>query len=204
MASNNAVAADELRLLIERVERIEEEIKAVQQDRKEVYAEAKSRGFCVKTMKTMVKQRKEKPDDRREREAMEDLYKAALGMLDGTPLGSWAVKKLTGDDADDDGDDDGADGAGLPPVVQPETTVADARRLGGEAARSGKPVTANPFPPRDVRRAAWDEAWCHELGSDGMEIPEALRPAPKKPKPEADPDRCDSTSDMFQPEGQDA
>jgi hypothetical protein len=52
--------------------------------------------------------------------------------------------------------------------------------MGGEAAAAGKSVTANPFPARDVRRAAWDEAWCAALGSDGMDIPEAWRPTDKK------------------------
>src|SRR6185312_3185013 len=58
-------------------------------------------------------------------------------------------------------------------------TIGQARQQGTEAARQGKPVTANPFPPRSPLRAAWDEAWCHELGSDGMDIPAALRPAAK-------------------------
>lgn len=199
---SNAVASDELRLLIERVERVEEEIKAAQDDRKEVYAEAKSRGFCTKTMKRIVRERKKQDHVRREEEAMFDLYKAALGMLDGTPLGNWAVERLTKDkkatkpapatasstDRAVSNVDAPANGPAIEePVIEsaaePELTIADARRLGAQAARDGDAVTANPFPARDPRRAAWDEAWCHELGSDGMEIPEALRPAANKAKP---------------------
>ena len=191
---NGPVAADELRLLIERVERLEEEKKGIADDIKDVYGEAKSRGFCTKTIKTIVALRKLDPDDRRNREAMLDLYKGALGMLDGTPLGNWAVERLKKDETARKADatmppaepvPDGPSEAAEPedPVApEPVMSIDDARRLGAEAARDGKAVTANPFPARDARRAAWDEAWCHELGTDGMDIPAALRPAAKKPK----------------------
>ena len=56
--------------------------------------------------------------------------------------------------------------------------------MGAEAAADGRPVTANPFPARDPRRAAWDEGWCKADGSDGMDIPEAWRRSrPKKGEP---------------------
>ena len=188
---NNAVAADELRLLIERIERLEEEKKGIADDIKSVYGEAKSRGFDAKTMRSIVALRKLDENDRREREALLDLYKAALGMLDGTPLGNWAVEKLKKDEttkrADPKSDAPVPDEPIVVEPAAPELTVDDAKRLGGEAARAGKPVTANPFPPRDARRAAWDEAWCRELGTDGMDIPEALRPAARKPKADAAP-----------------
>jgi len=93
--TNGPVAAEELRLLVERVERLEEEKKGIQDDIKDVYGEAKSRGFCAKTIKRIVRERKKTLDQRREEEAMFDLYRGALGMLDGTPLGNWAVEKLT-------------------------------------------------------------------------------------------------------------
>lgn len=194
---NGPVAADELRLLIERIERLEEEKKGIADDIKDVYGEAKSRGFCPKTMKRIVALRKLKPDERREIEAMLDTYKAALGMLDGTPLGNWAIERLKRepkkpDEAEnaakpqDEGEapESGEDEVQADPLAG--VTVDEARRMGGEAARAGEDVTRNPFPARDPRRAAWDEAWCQELGSDGMDIPEALRPAPKrKAEPEA-------------------
>ncbi|CAN5574622.1 hypothetical protein BH10PSE14_BH10PSE14_06440 [soil metagenome] len=203
---SDVIAAEQLRLLIERAERIEEEIKAMRQDKAAVFAEAKSVGFDTKTMKEIIKLRAMEPDARREREALIDTYKAALGMLDGTPLGRWAMERLKpkppektepeGDQPDDGdggtatgGDRDESEAPIVPPSpaepatpAEPAKTVDDARQMGRDAGLSGQPVTANPFPPYDERRAAWDEAWCAALGSDGMDIPEALRPKPKQPK----------------------
>lgn len=191
--ANGPIAADDLRLGIERIERLEEEKKGISDDIKDVYGEYKSKGFCPKTMKRIVALRKLTPDDRREAEAMLDLYKGALGMLDGTPLGTWAVEKLKKEEPPKADGEPAPDGTTPPAEAEPEEpaappppelTVDDARQLGSEAARGGKAVTANPFPPRDPRRAAWDEAWCRELGSDGMDIPEVLRPT-KATKPGA-------------------
>jgi uncharacterized protein (UPF0335 family) len=71
---------DRLRLLIERVERLEEEKKGIGDDIKDVYAEAKAVGYDAKIMRQIVRLRKMKPDDRKEMEAILDLYKAALGL----------------------------------------------------------------------------------------------------------------------------
>lgn len=71
---------DRLRLLIERVERLEEEKKGIADDIKDVYAEAKAVGYDIKMMREIVRLRKMKPDDRREMEAILDTYKAALGL----------------------------------------------------------------------------------------------------------------------------
>ncbi len=71
---------DRLRLLIERVERLEEEKKGVADDIRDTYAEAKAVGYDVKMMREIVRLRKMAPDDRREMEAILDLYKAALGL----------------------------------------------------------------------------------------------------------------------------
>ena len=181
--SGGTVSADQLRLLIERIERLEEEKQGIADDIKDVYAEAKSLGFSAPTIREIVKIRKMDTNTRREREALLDTYKAALGMLDGTPLGTWAVERLKPkapekkpEQSDDAAPADQAEG-GVDPTDG--LTVDDARRMGSEAAASGRPVTSNPFPPRDVRRAAWDEAWCAALGSDGMDIPEAWRPSQK-------------------------
>ena len=73
-------ADDRLRLLIERVERLEEEKKGIGDDIKDVYAEAKAVGYDAKIMRQIVRLRKMKPDDRKEMEAIVDLYKAALGL----------------------------------------------------------------------------------------------------------------------------
>jgi uncharacterized protein (UPF0335 family) len=244
--ADGAIASEQLRLLIERVERLEEEKKGIAADIRDVYNEAKSQGFDAKTMRAIVKLRAMDVNDRREAEALLDTYKAALGMLDGTPLGRWALERLEKDDgpeaeqpAEANYDDavalvleeqkastswlqrkfgigynsaarliermeregivsapdsagrrhvlrqpDGSDAPAEPPA--PEPTVDDARQMGKEAAAAGAPVTSNPFPARDPRRAAWDEAWCQELGSDGMEIPDALKPKPKPKKGKAE------------------
>lgn len=78
-AGHNA-ADDRLRLLIERVEALEEEKKGVTDDIKDVYGEAKAVGYDVKILKQIVRLRKMEADDRREMETILDLYKAALGM----------------------------------------------------------------------------------------------------------------------------
>jgi uncharacterized protein (UPF0335 family) len=91
---HNSTTADErLRLLIERVERLEEEKKGIQDDIKDVYAEAKATGYDAKIMKQVVRLRKMKPDDRREMEAILETYMNALGMLVGTPLGDAALER---------------------------------------------------------------------------------------------------------------
>ena len=71
---------DRLRLLIERIERLEEEKKGIADDVRDVYAEAKAVGYDPKIMRQIVRLRKMKPDDRSEQAMILDTYKAALGM----------------------------------------------------------------------------------------------------------------------------
>jgi uncharacterized protein (UPF0335 family) len=73
-------ADDRLRLLIERIERLEEEKKGIGDDIKDVYSEGKAVGYDTKIMRQIIRLRKMKPDDRREMEAVLELYKAALGI----------------------------------------------------------------------------------------------------------------------------
>ena len=77
---SDVIAADQLRLLIERIERLEEEKKGIADDIRDVYAESKSTGFDTKTMRAIVRLRKMEKDDRDEQEAMMETYLAALGM----------------------------------------------------------------------------------------------------------------------------
>ena len=79
MADGGAVAAGQLRSLIERIERLEEEKKALSEDIKEVYGEAKANGFDPKIMRQVVRIRKMDRSDRQEQEALLDLYLEALG-----------------------------------------------------------------------------------------------------------------------------
>jgi uncharacterized protein (UPF0335 family) len=69
-----------LRLLIERIERLEEEKKGIADDIRDVYAEAKAVGYDAKIMRQIVRLRKMKPDDRAEMETILETYKAALGL----------------------------------------------------------------------------------------------------------------------------
>ncbi len=73
-------AADQLRLLVERVERLEDEKKGIGEDIKDVYLEAKATGFDPKIMRKLVAMRKKNPNDRAEEEAILATYAAALGM----------------------------------------------------------------------------------------------------------------------------
>lgn len=74
------VTADQLRLFIERIERLEEEKKGVADDIRDVYAEAKAMGYDVKIMRQIVRLRKMEPHDRKEMEILLDTYKSALGL----------------------------------------------------------------------------------------------------------------------------
>jgi uncharacterized protein (UPF0335 family) len=76
-------ARDQLKAFIERVERLEEEKKAIADDIRDVYSEAKGNGFDVKALRTIVRLRKQDADERREHEAILETYMHALGMLPG-------------------------------------------------------------------------------------------------------------------------
>ena len=75
------VAAEELRLLIERAERLEEEKKGIGDDIKDVFAEAKGRGYDPKTIRRIMAIRKKKREDFQEEESLLETYMQALGML---------------------------------------------------------------------------------------------------------------------------
>lgn len=74
------VTADELRQFIERAEQLASEKKDVAEQEKELFSEAKGRGYDPKVMRKVIALRKRKPDDIAEEEAMIDMYRAALGM----------------------------------------------------------------------------------------------------------------------------
>jgi len=74
------IAADQLRLFIERIERLEEEKKGMADDIRDVYGEAKSQGYDTKTMRAIVRLRKMEKNARDEAEALLETYKAALGL----------------------------------------------------------------------------------------------------------------------------
>ena len=74
-------AKDQLKAIIERVERLEEERKAIADDIRDVYAEAKGNGFDTKALRTVVRLRKQDKQEREEQEAILDTYLQALGMI---------------------------------------------------------------------------------------------------------------------------
>jgi uncharacterized protein (UPF0335 family) len=80
MAEDTNSTDDRLRLLIERIERLEEEKKGIADDIRDVYGEAKAVGYDPKIMRQVVRLRKMKPDDRSEQDMLLETYKNALGM----------------------------------------------------------------------------------------------------------------------------
>lgn len=80
MAKAGGIAGEHLRSLVERIERLEEERSGIAGDIRDVYAEAKSAGFDIKTMRQVIRLRKLEKADRDEQEALLDLYRHALGM----------------------------------------------------------------------------------------------------------------------------
>ena len=204
-ANPNGSTGGRILSFIERLERLLEEIAELREDVKMVKAEAGSEGFDVKTIMALVKLRAMTPEDRAEREALLDLYKAAIGMLDGTPLGQAAINRImhppkpppppaaspdaSGGAPHDSGAEAPAEPAPEAPAEAPpeppigKADIDEARRRGAADAKDGVKVLANPYVAGDPRRAAWDEGWCREMGSDGMDLPAALRPTKRPPKP---------------------
>ena len=78
---STSFAKDQLKAIIERIERLEEEKKTISDDIRDVYAEAKGNGFEVKALRTIMRMRKQDADERREHETILETYLHALGML---------------------------------------------------------------------------------------------------------------------------
>lgn len=79
-APHGNIAADRLRSLVERVERLTEEKKAIQDDIKDIFSEAKSAGFDTKVLRALITLRRQEPDTVEEFETLLDVYRRALGM----------------------------------------------------------------------------------------------------------------------------
>lgn len=183
MANRNRLQCviDDLEELLREKAEIDERIK----ERKK---EAKAEGFSVKTIDTVLKRRKKKPEVVAEEDELVDLYEANI---DGRELGSAGRRRLertrreeqpdlfTGDD----GDDDDASASSPRPSDQSCDDSEDiARGKGAAAATAGQKVTSNPYPAGSPQRGWWDDAWCAASGSDGMDIPDAFKPTPKPRK----------------------
>lgn len=88
-------AQKQLRQIVESLERLEEERKALAADARDKLAEAKAMGFDTKIIKKVLAIRKKSKTDREEEQAILDTYLHALGMLSDTPLGQWSIGQAT-------------------------------------------------------------------------------------------------------------
>lgn len=187
-ASAPPSTAKMLRDYRDRIARLEEEKKALGADVKEIYVEAKQNGFDVRALRRVVKETMMDQTQRaaaRETEAISDLYRATLGMLDGTPLGDAARRRYEEEARREQGDEERKDAASdggteasqepPQPDADEEAQHAEAREQGRADHAAGKTILENPFSASDFRRAAWDEGWCDADGSDGMDPPDAWR-----------------------------
>jgi uncharacterized protein (UPF0335 family) len=90
MTTNNQIKA-----IVERIERLEEEKAVIAGDIKDVYAEAKGNGYDVKALRAIIRMRKQDANARAEQESIIETYMMALGMLADTPLGQHALERAT-------------------------------------------------------------------------------------------------------------
>lgn len=141
-----STSADQLRTIIERIEKLEADKADVAEDIKQVYAEAKSNGFDVKIIRKVVAIRKKEESALAEEQALLSTYLAALGMLSDLPLGQAALKT-------------NAPGqAGTAADEASKASVADlerARQKGEDAAEDGWKATDNPYIFADPRYQEW-------------------------------------------------
>jgi uncharacterized protein (UPF0335 family) len=176
---------------VERLEDLRRQKDTISAQERDAKAGAKHEGFDVRVLNQMLRERRMSEDERRDWKALCEVYRANLGMLDGTPLGQAARKRFERetkpDEALETGKPDEAEAPAPAPAV-PQETLEDAREKGREAARAGGRVTDNPYVAVDPRRAVWDEGFCEAAGHNGMELPAWLQrtPKPKKGKGEDD------------------
>lgn len=85
----------QLKSIVERIERLEEQRSDLGGDIREVYSEAKGNGYDVKALRDIVRRRKQDAEKLKEHEAIVETYMASLGMLSDTPLGQAAIKRAT-------------------------------------------------------------------------------------------------------------
>jgi len=185
---NAPTSREKLKSFVERIANLETEKKSISEDIKDIYGEAKNDGFDPKALRKIVKEFMQTQTQRaadRETEALVDIYRANLGMLDGTPLGDIARRKYEEElrDAEQEArreDGEVADaGAEQEPDAPREPTEDEARSQGRDDHANGKRIFDNPFLAGTRQRAAWDEGFCEADGSDGMDIPSAWRRAKK-------------------------
>ena len=192
------------------LERLEALKAQIADDFKDAMTDAKAEGFDGPTLKAILKLRKMTPEQRRDKRALEAIYMASLGMLEGDSLPDEARRRLDGTAEPPqpptppptpepapyappapDAESSPAPTPAAPPE-QPPLIVkdpAEARQEGADAAAAGKRVFDNPYRAGDPCRAAWDEGWCSQQKSHGMETPAAYQRRSQKPPKKDDDDK---------------
>lgn len=177
---------------VQHLEHLEEIKNAASAALREAFEKAKYEGYDAATLRVVLKLRKMTEGQRRERRALEAIYMAALGMLEGDDLPSEARRRL--DRSESKKDEPAPDSSSTgprelpkepPPPEQPAFVLkdpAEARQDGIDAAAAGKRIYDNPYSAGDPCRAAWDEGWCSGKKSNGMDTPDAFRRRTEKPK----------------------
>ena len=90
---HNSGGSDAIKSIVDRIERLAAERDAIASDIRDIYTEAKGRGFDVRALRGVIRERKLSADERAEREMMLDTYRHALGMLADLPLGQSALER---------------------------------------------------------------------------------------------------------------
>lgn len=188
---------------IQELERLEALKKDAAENLKAGFDAAKQDGYDTTTLKVVLKLRKMTPNQRQERRALEAIYLAALGMLEGDALPEEARRRLDGQSAPPaphspapaPDEARATPTAREPQAEQPPLIVkdpAEARQEGEAAAAAGKRIYDNPYPAGDPCRAAWDEGWCAMKKSNGMETPDAYQRRSTKSPDAKSPDKGDA------------
>lgn len=200
----NMGPSQELKNIVERIVALQIEkkgaVKDFDDDIDDVYTEAEGKGYDKRALKIAVRRRHESAEQRAlrlETEALADMYAAAIGDLAGKPLDDLTRRRI-----DEEMQRQRQNAAPPPdesnPELPPEATEPaasletpeQARDKGKQARKDGARIVDNPYHSSSPLRAMWDEGWCEEDGSDGMDVPAAWRRAapPNETRPD-DPDK---------------
>jgi uncharacterized protein (UPF0335 family) len=171
---------------IERIEGLEARKTEIMLDIRDAKQAARFEGYDIKGINQMLKERKWSSQERKQFRDVCQVYRASLGMLDGTPLGESARRKFEEEKAPEGDPEEAKLGGEESPSAEMfppgyKEGIQEAHAKGAAAAKAGEKVLSNPYIATDPRRSAWDEGYCAEIGHDGMELPPGLRSA-KKPK----------------------
>lgn len=139
-----SVEHDQLRAFVERLERMGEERRAIADDIKEIYAEAKGNGFDTKALKIVIRRREMDPAEREEQEALVDLYMGALGM----PVATRAPAR---DEHSSAGHaDQGGEESGMLDSLSADNSTAARKDAPGEPVTAGRETVALPEPANEI------------------------------------------------------